>query len=523
VSDDNIKRLRHEQKNIHAAYGMWGTDELAAGCEAGAAIGGFGGDPGTVYDISANVGKTYEVAMQAWQSIQDVLRMNVGESWVGDTHVAASQAVNALFTDIHNLTIPMARMPDSIRGYAEYLERAKPDDADYIDHLNDVAGKAKKMTAWGFLPDVSEYDSQQMADLHFVAMQSIDGRVSTHEGVRDTGRQLAALVGDQAAGLRARRLRGSPMSALDDVVLAEAGNSFAAADNGILTPAEEDRVAAALSGLDDADRQAMMNLLGSSASPEQRAYLLKALAAGYSVDDVTKFNSMIAAHGNDPAWLAQHLNPLAMDATGKNVWGNQQPNNFDGKDWTQGQHPTCVASSTVAARAAVDPLYALELTTGGHPGDPAFDNGDAFAQRLLAEQTSVYDNGRDWLDKLPLVGTDGMSDGQSTTIANQQIAAHTGASYSNVDMNDADARYNTVPRIEKAVDNGYPVPISTRGGGEGHQMMIIGHTGNQFEIYNPWGYTYWVSEDSFSSGDIAEGTQGLPGTPVSVRLPQGVK
>ena len=90
-------------------------------------------------------------------------------------------------------------------------------------------------------------------------------------------------------------------------------------------------------------------------------------------------------------------------------------------------------------------------------------------------------------------------------------------------MNDADARYNTIPQIEKAVDNGYPVPISTQGGGEGHQMMIIGHTGNQLEIYNPWGYTYWVSEDSFSSGDIAAGTQGLPGTPVSVRLPQGVK
>ena len=28
-------------------------------------------------------------------------------------------------------------------------------------------------------------------------------------------------------------------------------------------------------------------------------------------------------------------------------------------------------------------------------------------------------------------------------------------------------------------------------------------TGDQFEIYNPWGYTYWVGEDAFSSGDIA--------------------
>jgi hypothetical protein len=375
------------------------------------------------------------------------------------------------------------------------------------------------MTAWGFLPDLSEYDSRQMADLHFVAMQSIDGRVETHEGVRDTGRQLSSIFGDQASGLRARRLQGSPMSALDDVVLAEAGNLPGAGDKGILTPAEEDRAAAALGGLSDADRQAMMNLLATSASPDQRAYLLKALAAGYSVDEVSRFDAMIAAHGDDPAWLAQHLNPLAMDSSGM----NQQPNTFDGQDWTQGQHPTCVASSTVAARAAVDPLYALELTTGGHPGDPAFDNGDAFANRLLAEQTSVYDGGRNWLDKLPLVGNDGMSDGQSTTIADQQIAAHTGVSYSNVDLGDADARSTTIPQIEKAVDNGYPVPVSTRAGNEGHQMMIIGHAGDQLEIYNPWGYTYWVSEGAFSSGDIAAGTEFLPGTPVSVRLPQGVK
>ena len=126
MSDDNIKRLHHEQKNIHAAYGMWGTDELAAGCAAGAAVGGFGGDSGTIYDIAANVGKTYEMANDAWQSIQTVLRMNIGESWVGDTQVAASQALAAVSTDLYNLTSPMEQMPDSIRKYGEMLDRTTP-------------------------------------------------------------------------------------------------------------------------------------------------------------------------------------------------------------------------------------------------------------------------------------------------------------------------------------------------------------------------------------------------------------
>ena len=112
--DDNIERLQHEQKNIHAAYGMWGTNELAAGCAAGAAVGGFGGDSATIYDIAANVGKTCEMANDAWKSIQTVLQMNIGESWVGDTHVAASQALVAVCTDIYNLTSPMEQMPDSM-------------------------------------------------------------------------------------------------------------------------------------------------------------------------------------------------------------------------------------------------------------------------------------------------------------------------------------------------------------------------------------------------------------------------
>jgi hypothetical protein len=123
---------------------------------------------------------------------------------------------------------------------------------------------------------------------------------------------------------------------------------------------------------------------------------------------------------------------------------------------------------------------------------------------------------------MPIIGSDGMTDDQSTTIANEQIAPHTGASYGNVEMDDAHARSTTLPQIEQAVDDGYPVPVSTRSDAGGHQMVIIGHQDGQLQIYNPWGYTYWVSEHAFINGDIAAGEQGLPGRPESVRLPQEV-
>jgi hypothetical protein len=521
MSDDDLDRLQHEQHNIRGAYGLWGTDELAAGCSAGAAVPGFGGDPDTLDDIAANLTKVYEIAGRAWDTLRQIRNQGIGPSWTGDTHVAASDAASALFTDIQTLTDPMRGLPARVETYADRLRQAKPADADAVDSLDDVAGQAARMTALGFLPDLTGYDGDKMADLHHLAMAAIDARVDAHLGVRDAGRRLASVLRDQASHSGGQQLGGSPLSALDDVVLAEAGNTWLTGDTGILTPSQERRAAAALSGMSDADRRAVMRLMSTAVSPEQRAYLVKMVAAGYPAGDVSRFDALIAAHGDDPEWLAAHLGPVDLDAgAAHGADHGRQWNEFDGATWTQGQYPTCVASSTVAARAAVDPLYALQLTTGGHPGDPAFDNPQAFADRLRAEQSDVYDDGRNWVQKL--LGEDGMTDGQSTTIADQQIASHTGATYHNVDLGSEDARYDTIPRVEKAVDDGYPVPVSTRSGNDGHQMMIVGHQGDQFEIYNPWGYTYWVGEDAFAAGQINGGDADLPGTPVSVRLPQGV-
>lgn len=520
MNDDNIRRLRHEQGAINGAYGLWGTDELANGCSAGAAVPGFGGDPGSIYDIAANLTKVRQVADRAHETLRQVCQQGIGASWVGDTQVAASQAANSLVDPGGQTAQRLNPVVNVGEQYGQEVEQRTPLDNAAIDSLNDVAAQAARMTALGFLPDLSDFDSEAMSGLHHQGMEAIDSRVSAHSSVRAAGRDLAARLRDHADGARGRRMGGSPLSAVDEVVLAEAGNHWISSDTAILTPAQQERAAAALSRLNDADRRTMMDLLGSSASPEQRAYLMRMLAAGYPLGDVARFDSLIAAHGDDPQWLAQHLSPFAMDQPGSGLTDGKQWNAFGGELWVQGQNPTCVAASTVAARAAIDPLYALELTTGGHPGDPAFDNPGAFAERLRAEQADVYDDGRDWLQKLPIVGSDGMTDDQSATIANEQIATRTGASYANVEVGDANARYATLPQIEEAVDDGYPVPVFTRGDAGSHQMVIIGHLDGQLQIYNPWGYTYWVSEHEFTNGNIAAGEQGLPGSPVSVRLPR---
>ncbi|GIE75495.1 hypothetical protein Aph02nite_14450 [Actinoplanes philippinensis] len=509
MTGDDLRRLRHEQGNIREAYGLWGTDDLTAGCRAGAEVAGFGGDPATLDDIAANLDEVRRIAGRAADIVAGLRDRGVAVGWAGDTQVEAAEAVEALHSGVHGLLDTLGSIPGRVRAYAMVIERWRAADLAAADALLDVAANAARMTMLGHLPDPSTYDAERMSALHQRAVRAIDDRVAGHRAVTEAGRDLASRLHDQAAQARGRRMAGAPLSALDAVVLTEAGSDWRSADLGVLTPAQAERAAAALTGLGDADRRAMLVLLRAAASPEQRAYLMKALAAGYPVGEVAAFDGLIAAHGDDGPWLAARLGPFDLDSG---------PAPAAGPGWSQGQLPTCVAASTVAARAAVDPIYALRLTTGGRPDDPAHDNPAAFRERWRAEQLQVYDDGRDLLQKVR--GSDGMTSRQSTAIANEQIGAHTGATYRNVPVDSLDGRSDLLPRIEAAVDDGYPVPVTTRDDGPGHQMMIIGHQGDELQIYNPWGYTFWVPAGAFTEGDISHGDAGLPGTPVSVRLPE---
>ncbi|MEU4158310.1 hypothetical protein [Actinoplanes sp. NPDC026670] len=508
MTGDELRALRHEQGNIREAYGPWGADDLAAGCRAGARVPGFGGDPGTLDDIARNLTEVRRIAARAGEVVGGLRDRGVATGWAGDTQVEAAEAVEALFSAVHGLLDTLGDLPGRLDAYRMMIEHWGGADLAAADDLDDVAAQAARMTALTYLPDPSGYDAGLMAALHERAVRAIDDRVTGHHVVAETGRELASHLRDRAAQARGRRMAGSPLSTLDEVMLTEAGSDWRSADPGVLTPSQAGRAAAALNRLSDADRQVMLGLLRSAVSPEQRAYLMKALAAGYPVADVAGFNAMIAAHGDDGPWLAARLGPFEMDSG---------PGVPAGPGWSQEQLPTCVAASTIAARAAVDPVYALQLTTGGRPGDPAHDNPAAFRDRWRAEQLRIYDDGRDLIQKI--AGSDGMTSGQSAAIAGEQIGARTGVVYHNEDLAGPGSRSDMLPRIEAAVDDGHPVPVTTRSDGSAHQLMIIGHQGDELQIYNPWGDTYWVSKDAFADGDISNGDPGLPRTPTSVRLP----
>jgi hypothetical protein len=507
MNDDELDRLTERQSEIYRDYGVWGSTGLAWSSERAAGENPIHGRPETVHQLSQAFNDAARPLYDAQEALADIRKLNVDGAWTGAAHNAAADAVKALYDDVVRAYLNFKEIAEHLRGYGERLAPAQRNDDAGQAELRQAAADANKLT-FGPIPKIAGlgYDGDAMRAAHHLAMAGIDARVAAHTEARDNGADFASAMHDIASKAQGRNLGGS-LTPMDDVILAEAG---------ILTPAMEKRARDALNALSKQDETRMLNLLATSVSPEQRAYLMKALAAGYSIDDIAKFDAMIAAHGNDPAWLDEHLGPLALDndsaLPGKNV------DSFQGAAYDQGDHPTCVAASTVTARAAVDPLYALQLTSGGRPGDPAYDNPAAFADRLLDEQNRVYDGGRNWLQKATF--SPGMTADQSETVANEEIATRTGAQYDNVRIGDTDARRDTLGSIERAVDDGYPVPVIADEGGKSHQLMIIGHTGDQLQVYNPWGYTYWVSQDDFVGGHIDRVDADIPSTPTSVRLPQ---
>jgi hypothetical protein len=518
MSADPIDHLAGLQDTIHGAHGVWGAAALARASAEAAAVPGFGGRPEVLQSISDELNEAARMVSGLQPALKSIQALNVDGVWAGAAHNSAADALSALLTDVTRLHAGLNQIVTHLRDHAVTMADALRSDQNGAEGLAEVASVVGPM-ARGQVPNPFAYDGAEMRAAHHDAMATVDLRLAAHIAMRNAAEDYTATMHDLAGQARGWKLDetrpGTGLTSIDAIVLAEAGSQYGG-ESPILTAAMDTRAADALAAMGDGERGQMMALLAAAQSPEQRAYLLKALAAGYPVDKVSQFNKMIGGHGTDAFWLDQHLSPLQMDGTPK---AGRQPALFGLAGWDQGNHPTCVAASTIAARAEIDPLYALQLTTGGHPEDPAADTPQAFTERLRDEQTRVYDDGRGWWQ--PLIGDEGMTDHQSETVANEQIAPHTGVRYDNVGIGDEQDRASTLPSVERAVDDGYPVPLTTREGDEGHQMVVIGHSGDQLQIYNPWGYTFWVTEDEFVSGHVDGVDPDIPRAPISVRLPAG--
>jgi hypothetical protein len=441
------------------------------------------------------------------------------QMWLGMTASGGTQAMTAVSGELERIAVTLRRAGDALASYAE--------------KMRDVGRRYDRgtLTLSYARPPLAELGRSSPADealtrqVQHQAQAGIADMLAAAHEAEDAGRLAAKVLDELSAAAHAARLTTTALTDLDKLVLVDAAvpalDPALHDDNLILTADAATRASGRLNQLDPVERGRFDTLLSRAQSAEERAYLVQALASGRSLAEIERFAGMIHPHGGDPEWLRTHLTP-ASTHLGPAFANLHSDVNFNGAAWTQGVRPTCVAGSAILARARVDPVYALDLTTGGHPGDPAFDNGSAFAQRLADEQERVYHEGRP-------PGADaagwpvGIGDTGKDDVVNDELGGPTGRQYELLDINSAEGRRDALPTIEHNVDLGVPISFGVNNvgaGGYAHEMVVVGHDGDMLQIYNPWGYTVWVDENTFINGHLDSFEATLPPGADDVTLPR---
>ncbi|MFD6534358.1 peptidoglycan-binding protein [Streptomyces sp. NPDC060184] len=480
-----------------------------------------GGDQGVLEGLASLYRGQVGPLGSVFDQVDRVGRKGIPEVWVGDTSVLASDAVNAagravtqMSEAFHGCATVLLTLADAIGAAQRKDEQGR---GQLLEQKQVLGGKD------GFFDnlhenDDEEWDRKNAAHFGSFAVDLMHAAVSeAQEATRVAARDL----NKWAAEARAGKMGTSELTAVDKLMLADTGVAGADTElNEILTAGDLERASTRMDQLSLDDETAMERMLANSDSPQERAYLMKALAAGHSVDEIERFQDKI--HGKDPDWLRRHLTPVVTAGDSMNDEGlapdgsnnNKDSVTFDGQLWIQGgdgSEGTCVASSTVTSRAMVDPLYALELT-GGPDGQQ--DDPDAFRQRLVEEQHRLHTEG-DGGEKWGGMGPEGQE-----RINDSTVGRATGSDYQRQDLDDAADRRAVLTEVERSVAQGRPVPVDVSGEEGAHAMTIIAQEGDMLQVYNPWGETTWVSEDDFINGHMGKASNSDLPNAYSVYLPR---
>jgi hypothetical protein len=507
-SREDAEKVKNGFDSVNVMFGGIGTMKgLAAD---GLKLPEPKGDPQSIADRANDYVKAAPKADAVSVELGKISSGGIPQVWVGEASEKASEVVNAAAKEVDRVVTTYQDVGRELDILAEALALAK---AKYTDGYAAMVGVRNE------LDEVNNpFDFEAAEEIKGKGQSAAAMLRDAHVLAEDAGKKAASRLDDLASQARAGKLSSSHLTSADKLVLTQAAAPGGPEDvNAILTANDAERAGDRLDALSDADRARMDQMLDNAKSPQERAYLMKALAAGHNVGDIEDFDRKIHAHGDDPQWLRDRLTPIVTEDHDTTTGQNDEVT-YKGEGWSQGQRPTCVAYSTMTARAQVDPLYSLDLTTGGHPDDPKYDNPQAFHDRAVDESERIYDKGRE-VGWHPFGQGDGMNTKQGIDVANREISPATGGHYEHKDLDNTEDRRNVLPEIEHAVDNGKPVPVQVRGDG-GHQMMIIGHEGDKLQIYNPWGHTVWVSEDDFVNGHMDKASDSRLPNADGVHLPR---
>jgi uncharacterized protein YukE len=483
-------------REMAGAGGLLGRALLPRAIDAYLDVPAPKGNPAELRTMAGTYGGIATDADGAQADVDTLARSDLPQVWVGQAQERASDVITAVAFELEHSVTVMTKARTELDQLADGIEAAQRSHASGQDALHQARNEDDFDRARG------------------IAITGMDQVLAGYDQARTTQEASARVFTDLAAQARASRLDSAHLDAADRLVLGQSAVPGGPHDvNVIMSAGDAERAARRLDDLSSADRTRFDALLDEAKSPQEKAYLMRALAAGHSIDEIAEFGAQIHPYGDDPEWLRDHLQPTYN--TTDETTGETVPTTYAGARWEQ-TGGTCVAASSVTARAMVDPLYAFQLTTGGRPGDPASTSAEAFESRFLEETERVYGG--------PADEGDGMSKDEGEDAANDEIGPATGAEYEFHDLDSPDERREIFNDVASSVDAGRPVPVQVEGFDDegdrsGHQMMVIGHEDGMLQIYNPWGHTVWVSEDDFVNGHMEGASDERMPTVDGVHLP----
>ncbi|MDW6062199.1 peptidoglycan-binding protein [Streptomyces sp. FXJ1.4098] len=462
------------------------------------------GSPDHIDGVAAGYGKAAAIVDRAQGDLRKVAKDGLPAVWVGTAGAKASEVINAASYSADQMAQKLQEAVPVLKALSMGIGKAQARH-DYGLTALEVAGSI--LNNGDLIMPPNELREAKTAILDGVSYMSEAAGQAKAAGV-EAQKALTKL----ASEARARKVTADGLTDADQLVLADAAAPGGPAElNEILTANELKRSSEFMDKMSAHDRAEFNRLVSSAKSPQERAYLMKALAAGHDLKQIDRFAQQI--HGRSPQWLSDRLTPVVIQSTDA---GTNEVT-YQGAKWTQGGDGTCVASSTLNARAMIDPLYALQLTTGGHPGDPEYDNPTAFSERLRDEQHRAhYAAGG---DPLPYGGGISWAE-REKYLDNPELGDRTGTEYSTRQLHNADDRRASLVDVERQLDNGVPVQVAVRGSTGSHAMMIVGHEGDRLQVYNPWGTTTWVSEDDFVNNRMGYSNNGYFPEAYSLTLPK---
>lgn len=456
---------------------------------------GVPGPPGSVAAVNAQAADYRQAAQQAGLVEADLTNVSTSalpRVWTGPVAETAAQAVASVAAEVATTVTVLGQAAAAMEQWGSELSAAQTLDRSGIADL--TAAQQQPMSAF--------------ASAKQTAVTGCELRIQAATNAAAGAQSLANLLTQLAAQARAEQVTSGAIDPLGAVELANASGT----GGDILTAGELSRASTRLNSMNPADRAAFEQLLQNTSSPQEAAYLWQALAAGNSISQVQQFDSVIHAHGADQDWLYQHLSPTVLDSADPST----------GSTYSQGAVNDCVAASTVVAEAKVNPVLMLQLSTSSL----------GLQQALQQEYVNQYDlaqlsEGNQDPLKNP-TDADGVGETGVDFLTNKDLGATTGATYQSVAVNSASDRQATVQQIEQSVSSGTPVPMDIGGNvkqsdgsmkWEGHQVMIIGASGDQLEVYNPWGSTSWISTSDYVNGNVGSITGTTMNTPFHVEIP----